>query len=174
MFTAGMYATVASSYLLFGFLAAAGSALTALTVDDAFKYQHRNDIYHPKTGSMILLAELDLLLEKTIKNLVFKFRIENYLEEKPILSDHDIVRCPITQDIMQNPVLCALDGYTYEKEAILKWLIAKRNSPMTREKLAEWKTPEDVLIINRNVKAAIENYNFYENKDKDLLKSKSL
>ena len=39
--------------------------------------------------------------------------------------------CPITQDVMRNPVLCS-DGYVYEKAAIEEWLISRRKtSPMT-------------------------------------------
>ena len=39
--------------------------------------------------------------------------------------------CPITQDVMRNPVLCS-DGFVYEKAAIEEWLISRRKtSPMT-------------------------------------------
>ena len=39
--------------------------------------------------------------------------------------------CPITQDVMVNPVLCS-DGFIYEKAAIQEWLISrKKTSPMT-------------------------------------------
>ena len=39
--------------------------------------------------------------------------------------------CPITQDVMRNPVLCS-DGFVYEKAAIGEWLISrKKTSPMT-------------------------------------------
>eukprot|EP01087_Luapelamoeba_hula_P009768 TRINITY_DN2554_c0_g2_i1.p1 TRINITY_DN2554_c0_g2~~TRINITY_DN2554_c0_g2_i1.p1 ORF type:complete len:512 (+),score=119.30 TRINITY_DN2554_c0_g2_i1:160-1695(+) len=42
--------------------------------------------------------------------------------------------CPITQDIMVDPV-CAEDGYTYEREAIMQWVRSKGTSPITREML---------------------------------------
>lgn len=39
--------------------------------------------------------------------------------------------CPITQDVMRNPVLCS-DGFVYEKAAIEEWLVSRRKtSPMT-------------------------------------------
>lgn len=43
--------------------------------------------------------------------------------------------CPITQEIMREPVTCS-DGYTYERKAILEWFMAgKSTSPMTNQKL---------------------------------------
>jgi len=38
--------------------------------------------------------------------------------------------CPITHDIMRDPVVCA-DGHTYERSAIEHWLQRSRKSPMT-------------------------------------------
>ena len=39
--------------------------------------------------------------------------------------------CPITYDLMKNPVRCS-DGFTYEESAIKEWLTTRRNtSPMT-------------------------------------------
>ncbi|XP_018329595.1 WD repeat, SAM and U-box domain-containing protein 1 [Agrilus planipennis] len=43
--------------------------------------------------------------------------------------------CPITHEIMREPVVCA-DGYTYEKQAINEWFMSGRyTSPMTNETL---------------------------------------
>jgi len=48
--------------------------------------------------------------------------------------DNDIPEefiCPITQDIMNYPVLCS-DGFVYEKAAIQEWLNSRKTtSPMT-------------------------------------------
>lgn len=41
-----------------------------------------------------------------------------------------IFLCPITQDLMEDPVVAA-DGYTYERQAIQQWLGSHDNSPMT-------------------------------------------
>ena len=38
-------------------------------------------------------------------------------------------KCPISQDIMEDPVMAA-DGYNYEKNYIQNWLKRKRTSPM--------------------------------------------
>eukprot|EP00471_Norrisiella_sphaerica_P003042 CAMPEP_0184484944 /NCGR_PEP_ID=MMETSP0113_2-20130426/6605_1 /TAXON_ID=91329 /ORGANISM="Norrisiella sphaerica, Strain BC52" /LENGTH=176 /DNA_ID=CAMNT_0026866173 /DNA_START=331 /DNA_END=861 /DNA_ORIENTATION=- len=45
------------------------------------------------------------------------------------------LRCPITLDIMKDPVVCA-DGHTYEREAIQMWLKKNARSPQTNLPLA--------------------------------------
>jgi hypothetical protein len=42
----------------------------------------------------------------------------------------DEFRCPISFDVMQDPVL-ADDGHTYERSEITRWLATSRISPMT-------------------------------------------
>ena len=42
--------------------------------------------------------------------------------------------CPIRKRIMTEPVMAA-DGFTYEKEALLQWLLRNDRSPMTNQKL---------------------------------------
>ena len=54
---------------------------------------------------------------------------------KPTESSQDSVQsefvCPITQDLMRNPVKCS-DGFVYERAAIQEWLVSRRQtSPMT-------------------------------------------
>ncbi|NXP02484.1 WSDU1 protein, partial [Thinocorus orbignyianus] len=58
--------------------------------------------------------------------------------------------CPITRELMKDPVIAA-DGYSYEKDAIEKWINNKRrSSPMTNLPL-----PTPVLTPNRTLKMAI-------------------
>lgn len=58
--------------------------------------------------------------------------------------------CPITWDVMTDPVL-AMDGYTYELEAIVQWFKGGKGiSPMTKEKL-----PSFLLVPNRAIRAQI-------------------
>ncbi|KAK9830051.1 hypothetical protein WJX72_009437 [[Myrmecia] bisecta] len=47
----------------------------------------------------------------------------------------DTISCPITQEVMRDPVICA-DGHTYERSAIAAWLKVHHTSPMTNELLA--------------------------------------
>ncbi|XP_050711432.1 WD repeat, SAM and U-box domain-containing protein 1-like isoform X3 [Eriocheir sinensis] len=61
--------------------------------------------------------------------------------------------CPITQEMICDPVLCA-DGFTYERVAMEAWLASgKRTSPMTNEKLAHV-----VLTPNRTLRTLIQKY----------------
>ncbi|KAJ6660808.1 hypothetical protein lerEdw1_017434 [Lerista edwardsae] len=58
--------------------------------------------------------------------------------------------CPITRELMKEPVIAA-DGYSYEKEAMEKWIVKKRrSSPMTNLPLQTL-----VLTPNRSLKMAI-------------------
>jgi hypothetical protein len=59
--------------------------------------------------------------------------------------------CPITQEIMQDPVI-GLDGNSYERSAIEKWLAKETTSPLTREPMS------NILIPNRQLKEAIDSY----------------
>ena len=55
-----------------------------------------------------------------------------------------IPTCPITLSEIKDPVLSTVDGYTYEKVAILAWLSNNQISPMTKQSM----TTHD-LIPNR-------------------------
>ena len=46
----------------------------------------------------------------------------------------DMFLCPITQKVMREPVIAA-DGHSYERKAILKWLLKSDKSPMDNTKL---------------------------------------
>lgn len=58
-------------------------------------------------------------------------------EEQPTHAEVDVpaeppddLVCPITQELMVDPVIAA-DGHTYERHAIERWLASKRTSPKT-------------------------------------------
>ena len=67
--------------------------------------------------------------------------------------------CPITHQIFYNPVTID-DGYTYEKQAIEKWLENNKTSPMTKDKITIINFKVNIVIKN-----IIENY-LLENPDK--------
>ena len=46
----------------------------------------------------------------------------------------DEFTCPITQELMQDPVVAA-DGHTYERAAIAEWIVRRTTSPKTGEAL---------------------------------------
>ena len=70
-------------------------------------------------------------------------------------STPDEFNCPITHDIMDDPVLCE-DGYTYERSAIMNQTITL--SPMTRQPLDKTK-----IFPNRALKNAIDRFTAYSN-----------
>jgi len=59
--------------------------------------------------------------------------------------------CPISHELMMDPVVCCEDGYTYERSEILK--VIGSISPITRQKINL-----DNLISNRALKDACDNY----------------
>ena len=56
--------------------------------------------------------------------------------------------CPISQDVMMNPVI-AKDGFTYEREAIEKWFETNSTSPLTRASMSR------KLLENKTLKILI-------------------
>ena len=60
------------------------------------------------------------------------------------------LRCPISQELMDDPVI-ARDGYTYEKRNILRWFEYHSRSPLTNLEL-----PTLMLIPNRALAGIIE------------------
>jgi len=63
--------------------------------------------------------------------------------------DSNDFSCPITKEIMTDPVL-APDGYSYERESIVMWLSQNGTSPVTRQTM----TVEE-LVDNTELKAKI-------------------
>jgi hypothetical protein len=72
--------------------------------------------------------------------------------EHDIISENSTFECPITQEIMKDPVITP-DGITYERAAIVAWINKNKNCPITRKPLKE----ED-LIPNYSLKQAIKNH----------------
>ena len=59
--------------------------------------------------------------------------------------DSDCFKCPISKDIMEDPVL-ASDGFSYERVYIQTWIMTKgKISPMTREPIKERLIPNRAL-----------------------------
>lgn len=70
--------------------------------------------------------------------------------EKDIVNAMDAFLCPITREVMSDPVICA-DGHTYERNAIEHWLRSNSRSPQTNTNLTS-----RVLIPNHAMRNAIE------------------
>ena len=72
--------------------------------------------------------------------------------------DEEFGICPITQEFMENPVLCP-SGHHYEKSAILKWLEKNDTEPLTRMHLTA-----DMLVEDKAFKKKIIEYRKKYNK----------
>ncbi len=66
--------------------------------------------------------------------------------------------CPISLEIMKEPVLFIVDGHTYEKTKIIQWLTGHRCSPLTNEEMTADQNIKNVLQINRALVEEIEEF----------------
>ncbi|XP_067004691.2 WD repeat, SAM and U-box domain-containing protein 1 isoform X2 [Anabrus simplex] len=98
-------------------------------------------------------------LRSKVQLLVFWLHKEDAgILELPLDSDipHEFL-CPITHEVMLDPVICA-DGFTYERAAINEWFLSGRfTSPMTNAHLSDTK-----CIPNTALKMAICQFLFGE------------
>ena len=76
-----------------------------------------------------------------------RFRVLRQEEKK---ADDDLI-CPITSRLMTDPV-CAADGFSYERAALVEHLKHTKMSPKTKEPMAA------EFCENRNLKAVIETF----------------
>ena len=75
------------------------------------------------------------------------------VENKTLKKQPQEFYCPITHAVMKNPVF-AVDGYTYEREAIERWFSYYDTSPITNEVLSSNK-----LTPNWNLRSQIASWN---------------
>lgn len=71
--------------------------------------------------------------------------------------------CIITGKRMIDPVICSLDNQTYERDAIVGWLIQDGRSPVNRKPIATNTSIESVLTPNIALKEIIDHRNAMEN-----------
>ncbi|KAJ8924304.1 hypothetical protein NQ315_007097 [Exocentrus adspersus] len=87
----------------------------------------------------VICSGLDLDEETTAKmidEIKWLKKSETSMEGTKSLQIPDEYLCPITHEIMREPVTCS-DGFTYEKNAIAEWFMSgKLTSPMTNEVLS--------------------------------------
>jgi len=67
--------------------------------------------------------------------------------------------CPITQELMRDPVMSKY-GHSYERQAILKWLVNHKECPMSRQplKLSD-------LLTNHNLRSQIRRWQIENQQD---------
>jgi hypothetical protein len=100
-----------------------------------------------------------------------KYIFDNIIDEKkPVDSSHNNVvnkvttewsefesfLCPITQEIMQDPVITP-HGISYERKSIMTWLNKNNFCPITKKPLSR-----DQLITNYALKQTIDDYFKYQ------------
>lgn len=68
------------------------------------------------------------------------------------LQDALLLCCPITQEVMEDPVICVGDGHTYERQSIEEWFRTSSKSPSTGRSLG---SNEKILVPNHSVRQAI-------------------
>ena len=62
--------------------------------------------------------------------------------------------CPITQSLLEDPVIW-VDGHTYERTAIARWLRTRDTSPMTGER---FRGAREVLLPNHAMRSQVEEW----------------
>ena len=85
----------------------------------------------------VLLAEMDAA----------RTRVEAARQRKLLTSCPDDFVCPITQELMVDPHVCA-DGHSYEHHAISAWLERHDTSPQTNLPLAHKHLVPNITLRN--------------------------
>ena len=70
----------------------------------------------------------------------------------------DDYKCPITHEIMRDPV-STINGFTYERTAIKKWILIKETEPLTNLPLSS-----TILLPNTRLKEEIDNFRVSDKK----------
>lgn len=129
------------------------------TIGAAFVY---TEVYNPLPQTCILINQLLITLDLTIKNLFLNIdlsqSVNHTVNHKMNFLDVEHMKCPISLEIMDNPYVCSLDGYSYEKEYLEKSLHLFRRSPVTQQPMKIDAKVEDMMIPNRYLKHIIDNY----------------
>lgn len=81
------------------------------------------------------------------------------------------VLCPITQELYKDPVICIVDGHTYERKELERWLHNHDETPLARAKVTD-KDFKKILIPNLALKGLIDkiletNPHLYPQQDKN-------
>ncbi len=86
--------------------------------------------------------------------------MQQFPSEDPIKKIPVDIICPITFQIMNDPVMLVESGNTYERESILQWLEKNNTDPLTNEKISN-----KTIAPNRAIKRLIISF-LEENKQK--------
>lgn len=158
--TWGVWGAIGAAFTYSGLALGASTFLVGSGVDNIV--DNKTNVYSPLPQTCVLLNQLLTTLDLTIKNLILTMNLSQVVDHKVKLSDEDNMICPITKELMDNPYVCTIDGYSYEKEALEKSLYLFRRSPITQEPMKQDAKVEDVMTQNRYLKHIIDNYKLYQ------------
>ncbi|KAJ8686204.1 hypothetical protein QAD02_021998 [Eretmocerus hayati] len=139
------------------------------SIDDVTKWLHEIELselsrsvqFHSISGRLLLRIPEGILMDKLLlehdQETLDKFYQQLYWLKREdcnavnITEDMEIpdeFLCPITHEVMREPVMCS-DGFTYERAAINEWfLCGKFTSPMTNEPLRTTTLTSNVPLRN--------------------------
>lgn len=132
-----------------------GGVILAARVSD--KAMTMTGLDNQTTASLRILNELS----ETLNNIGLNLGLAvNWNRDNAVDIDKfpEEFLCLITHAPLVEPVICTLDGMTYEKKAIAEWLANHRNSPYNRVEMREDQSIEEVLIPNRNLKTYMDRF----------------
>ena len=144
-------------------LGATAAAIGTKLAYDHFKNKKENNSVEDSTLENKINEENDSILRKakTQKSLKTKvvdntydnnyIRINSFTEFDEKQKEKEF-KCPITQQIMEEPVITPY-GTSYEKSAIIDWIKKNKTDFETKKTLTE-----DMLVTNHILKVAIKDY----------------
>ena len=122
----------------------------------------KENLKHQKIDGKQLLFLSDEEIEKDIrlneeskrelKKAIEELKKENPIDVNKILDIPEDLKCPITEKLMEDPVM-ASDGWTYERKSIEEYFKQNKHSPMTGEPF-----DDDILRSNKSAKKKIQSF----------------
>ncbi|CAE6970645.1 PUB36 [Symbiodinium sp. CCMP2592] len=132
-----------------------GLADSDLSETDFLGVGEETDDSHDSESDLSNVHEVDLEDDEEIQEIPNPPQLPSVAEERlqevwPLgEATFGIFICPITHDVMTDPVVCA-DGYTYERTAISRWFETSRKSPVTGQSL-----PHVEMVPNQSVRTLL-------------------
>lgn len=152
----GVWGAIGAAFVYSGLVLGASTFLVGSGVDNLV--DNKTEVYNPLPQTCILINQLLTTLDLTIKNLMLTLNLSQLVKHKVKLSVEDNMICPISKELMDNPYVCSIDGYSYQKEYLEKALYLFKRSPITQEPMKPNTTVEDNMTPNRDLKQLIDNH----------------
>ena len=117
--------------------------------------------------SMVVIEES---FKKDLQNLQNKIKnqkkiFNNKFSKLRLSIEEEMLICPISQDLIKDPVLCE-DGHIYEKDQIMSWWNTNKTSPITRNKISKPGSKVNGSLIKFFYKSMVDSYRKKEKNSK--------